>query len=355
MNEKNQFYLDSMEVHFTDEQLMKHIESEHRNARFEAAESGKVAAWKEKPAMNDKRLIPFITNIKGRYQALMSEVNNRIQASIHKKHQEYAIDEVKEKNRNLELEKSRLQRQVNSTLDLEARIPVGLCIQLGFAIILSVVIAFAELVFISKSLQLIGGGLLTNIFLAAGLSGGISLIAHFGGQWIQSLENKWQRRGAITLILFILTGVFFLLARLRQAYFTEVNVELPIWVFICVNLIFFLGIFLISRYLLSPLFAKTQSAFEEYRRLKGIARKRNRLASIEAEIDQNTETLNRHRVLRTNIIAFAQSCEELVQSYYLEAVSAYVEANAKNRIQRPSCLNDSPETLKSYYTNLEIK
>ncbi len=349
-----QFYLDSMQTSFTDEALLKHIESEHRNGCYDATESGKVDGWKARPSMID-RLRPFILHIKMRYSKVASQCHNRLQAHIHVQHQDDQIKETLEANRVLELDHDQLKREIQTFGNKTSSIPYWLLFQLGFSLLLCLVMYLAEIFFITKNLALIGGGFLTNLFIAAGISSGITLVAHFSQRFISSIENKWLRRAAFVGIVGMLIGVFLLLARLRHADFTDVEIELPVWVFVALNLLFFTSIFLLSRYILTPVLAGTKSAFKEFSQAKAIKRKKERFEAIKAEIKENINTLNKHKSIRVNIIEFAKSTQDLIGSYYFEAVAHYIQANAQAQNERPDCLNDDIEPIKLYYTDINFK
>ncbi len=353
MNAK-QHYLNNMETSFTDESFLKHIETEHRNAVYDASETGKIDGWKSRPSMTD-RLRPFILRIKTHYAKLASQCHNRLQAHIHVQHQDDQIKETLEANRVLELDHDQLKREIQAFGNKTPRIPYWLLLQLGVSLLLCLVMYLGEIFLITKTLALLGGGFLTNFFIATGISAGINLIAHYSPRFVSEIKNKWVKRIVTFVIVTVVAGVFLLLARLRQAYFQDVELQMPLWAFIALNVLFFASVYFLSRYILTSVLTQVKSAFQELSQAKAIKRKKERFEAIKAEIRENINTLNKHKSIRVNIIEFAKSTQDLIGSYYFEAVAHYIQANAQAQNERPDCLNDDIEPIKLYYTDINFK
>lgn len=348
-----QNFIQSVDLSYTDAELLAYIEKKDQQLQTEAVELGKQDAFKEKPKQLES-LLAYREPIYRGYNLLGSEVHQRLQAGIQLRFGKLDIDETKVANQKLLLVIDQLKANLKSNNSSEMSFPFGVLIQVVIASIITLALWLGEQEFIVKSLGLIGGGMLSNRILALAISTGIMVLGHYAKQWTDGIQNRKLKLIARGGIIALITIIFIGLGILRQRYFTNAELQLPLWVFVSLNVLFFLGFYLIAIYVLMPAVEKLKNAMEDIKKSREIYQLRKQIKETENQIEANTQKLNSNNRLRLAFLSFAKATQELIQRKYERAMSKYLQANLSTR-ETPytSSHNDLPK-LESYYEDINV-
>lgn len=163
MSQQN--FIQTVDLNYSDEQLLAYIENKDQQHLAESAELGKQDGFKEKPQPTES-ITPYRDAIYRNYNLLGSEVHQKLQAGIQLRYGKLDIDETKLANQKLSLLADKLKSKLQSAAPSTASFPLGTILQVVIASLVTIAIWIGEQEFIVKSLGLIGGGILSNRILA---------------------------------------------------------------------------------------------------------------------------------------------------------------------------------------------
>ncbi len=347
-------FIQTVDLNYTDDQLLAYIENKDRIYLSEAVELGKQDGFKERPQKKES-LNTYRDPIYCNYNLLNSEVHQKLQAGIQLRFGKLDIDETKIANQKLSLVIDQLKSKLNSFNFSNKPFPFGVIFQFVVAVLVTMALWIGELEFIVKSLGLLGSGIMSNRLLALGISTGIMIIAHYSKRWTDTLTNRLLNRIAMGVIIFLIIIIFMALGLLRQSYFTQSEIQLPLWVFVSLNLLFFLGFYLVAIYFLQPALVKLKEAIAEIRQAREIRGLHLEIKQVEQEILSNSKKLNESNRLRIGILSFAKATQGLIQRKYERALSSYLNANQSVRddFYTPDP-NESPLKLDMNYEDINV-
>jgi hypothetical protein len=338
---------------YSDPDLLKHLEKEHHRISTEAIQMAKTHAWQEQPKEGD-RLESYIAGIRSEYNLLAAEAHHRVQAESQLHFGKLDLDYVRDKDREIELEIDSVQSSLNAQPKTRS-ISYSVMYRVIIALILNLVLWVSEVTFIGKTLALTGGGAFANRIMALGIATGLLVTSHLTGRLLSRIKSRILRRLTLGAILLFLAGIFVTLGVLRQQYFQQVEVQLPLWMFVGFNILFFLSAYLIGVFVLFPALKELSSQWKVYRAKRHLVRLNKQLANLKQKRAANIETLQSRSKSRIAIVSSAKSIQDLIVRYYEITVSLYLKTNLEKRdTPMPSCFHDPIKPLDTYYNDINI-
>jgi len=348
-----QTFIQIVDVDYSNPELLNYIENQDQLHQTEAVELGKQDGFKDKPKP-EENLEPYREPIYRNYNLLGAEVHQRLRAGVHLRFGKLDIDETRAENQKLTLILDEYKAKLKLIPNTEVGFPWAVLGQFIIASLFTLLIWVGEVGFISQSLGLLGGGRLSNIFLALGISTTIMAIAHYTHKWTEQISNPKLKRMARASILLLIILIFYALGILRQSYFSQAELELPLWVFVAINVLFFLGFYLVAIYVLSPAVAKLKKALGELQTVGKVKQLKKLVQETQDQITANIKRLNDNNRLRLSVLSFAKATQGLIQRKYERAMSKYLQANLQVRDTPYNPPQGELPKLETYYQDINI-
>jgi hypothetical protein len=335
------------------------INRKHLDFKHDAIHTSTQWALQNRPNVELKTIESFIDPIYSKYTSLNQEVNAIIQPSL-----QVTLGAVEKETSTKEItilksEVARLDNEngkIKSTYQGKTFLwPV---IGFIFGLISTFILLQGEWGYIISALQIIVQDKNKAFWFAVTISGSILVMAHLVPLFVKTYVQSIAVRRIIYFVLVcMILSIFVYLGVLRAQYMKIMqNIDTPIYPFVLMTTVMFIGLYLCIEYFLIPGFPKVKEAFRVLHAWYIVTRNKIRIKANAKQIKLIEQGTTTKLVDRITLISKAKNAEAKINSLYLETCSAAREANLQYRTdnQYPICFSQPVPMLKSLTEDINI-
>lgn len=315
----------------------------------QASLAGKTDAISGKPSLENSSISVHTESIWTHFNSTLAMVNNQLQAPLNVRLGSAERIHSSQKA-------SALQKQyMNEEADLSLKIKkvtdwpvIGFLVSFLIAILVVLGLGYAECKYLVQSLQVIVGSLASAIMLGIGITLGIGIIGHFAESWIvKNITNLRVRRIARICLVALFAVTFIVLGFIRKEYIWKMQgVETSVWVFVGINFILCIALYLISEMWLNPLLNDLREVLQVIKTRRAISIQKRKIEALKQQIADGRESLEESLNEKMMLVAYHTGLESMIECQYLECISAYKKENLSYRDDGiPDCFTQEPKSL----------
>jgi hypothetical protein len=159
------------------------------------------------------------------------------------------------------------------------------------------------------------------------------------------------------LIVILVMTVFTFLGFLRATYLRQLHgIDSPVWSFVLVTSLLFLGLYLSSEMVLMPIVPAVKDAVKTLSKKISIMVNDSRITALEKRVEKIEAVLKEKLHGRLTMISGSKNNESKIDALYRETVEAAKNANINKRTDGvvPKCFSDPTPPLKHYTDDINI-
>jgi len=315
------------------------IEKKDMELKALARKNAMHFAIRNRPDSKGDTLSMYTGDLRTGYGKISADFFRYLQPTIHLPEGKMDIEYYKEKDAVLTKEISRLEHENESAkYELGDFHPGTIPSQIWIALLSTLIIFSGEVIYNTKSFQLIVESLLFAFVLSFAISFAVMLSSHFAAFLYKESKTKLKRRLIVICSLAIITVVFFAIALLRSIYLVKHDVQLNPLYFILFNLFLFIVAGLVSYFFLpSRQEIKDQlSHIKFYYGIKKRDKEINKLRDEKGKLKEISTELLKYR-LRT--VHYGDHGAATIRKMYYESVEIFKTTHLIHRKDRktPDC------------------
>lgn len=343
---------------FYDHELNSDLTQKHKEGIAKAKELAKLHLLNHKPPVKGGNLNLFIAPIHAFYTALLGMVNDKIQSRLH--FQFGNAEKTKSEDTQKLLQKELIEKESHlKSLDKPTEPDINrakVMKRYYGAILIMLAIAGAEIVYLSRSLQVLSGSLLGAILLGLGVTASIAVIGHYGFVFAEKIfKNKNHVRlaklGIVLIVLITFTGLGILRKQFLDATSGE---DSSVVVFVAINLVMYLSAMMISEMVLHPVAAQKRELDAYQTKKKRYDLEVQKVLDLKAQIETEKHNLDAYLRERLKVLSWHKATERKINAMYIESVSQYVQVIITEREgDTPECITNELESL-TLHTEMEV-
>lgn len=331
-------------------ELEKRMLEKDTELKAKAIKEAKFFGMQNRPGLTDK-IDPYIGFIRSGYEDLRAQILQMIQPDMHEAKMRTNGIALEQKQADVQKDIARLEHENTVALhDLDGKVPAKQRGKntMGWAVL--AIIYMGELVFNAWSFEFMGDSLLFSLFIALGVTLGMSLFAHGIMRLIANVATEgnkaYLKAAALAAPALLLIGVLSSWRSQMIGASGEVSVH-PV-VFAAVNVFLFIGSMLASHFF----FPKKEEAATD-RELRGkhdaIEEREARIKELKAQKESLDHEAREQALHHQQIISLSTHANERISTLYHETVEAFKTTLLAHRDDRltPDCFTDEIPTLKS--------
>jgi hypothetical protein len=334
------------------EQACRVIDKKHSRYYQVALHKGRQDGIKNMPPLHGAFLLPYVNPVVKNYKTLLAWCNAKLQPELQIELSEARRMHVENENVTKQNEIADLEgKKAIAESEVEDTFPLWEFLSFFAGCAISAGIIGAEWVNMSRSLQVLGGSKYNSQLLGLGLALSMALVADLSQVWIDTIESKLGKQIASAAVITGMAATFYGLAMLREETMQKLyGTEGHMMYFVLINMVLFLGLFLIFKYLIKPKISAVRDAsIDLYAKWK-ISRLKAGITKRVNAIAANLRHLQKY--LEDRLIAHrnAKNANTKIACNLDQSISAYMEGNLQTRTDGgvPDCFTGSHPTLDSF-------
>jgi hypothetical protein len=307
-----------------------------------ARKNARHFAKHDRPHPVGDSLPPYVGEIKAGYEKLGADIFKHLQPASHFPEAKIDADHFREKVAKLDEEIKTLEDKNHSDqYELSGYNPGTVPLRMWIAGLATFFIFIGEVVYNTKSFQLITENLLFSLLVSATVSFGVFCASHMVPFMYKEAKTKWKRRLIVICSLVIITIIFIALSYLRVMYLKKHDVELNPGFFVIFNLFFFIVSALISFFLL-PTWPEIKQELRHIKTYYKIKKRKKEIQKRKDEKEKIKEIILERTKERMRIGHYANYVADTVRKMYYEAIEIFKGTNLIHRSDRktPDCFTE---------------
>ena len=330
------------------------IISKQNNPELENAIQKKDAEIKESVRMKAKHfglqnlpepigdnLANFIGEIKSSYEKLAAFILHELQPIAHFPEAKIEAEHFREEVSKIDTEIQKKENQNRTDqFELGGFNPGIIPTKILGAFISSLIIYAGEVIYNTKSFQLIVENLLFAIGLSIAISFSVLVASHITAFQLKEAKTRLRKLTIIIFAFIVITVIFIILATLRSKYLAGHDVYLNPIYFVIINLFFFIISTLLSFYIL-PTWTEVKLELRHVKLQQIIKKRIQEIETLKNEKVKIGITILERTKYRIRVGYYTNYTLELVRKMYFEAIEIYKETNRiyRNDRKTPDCFS----------------
>lgn len=348
---------EQLKGNYTNPELEREIEKEHFRLWQLAKEMG-IRMGLKRSADGVDDLSTLTESIYSGYNELMSFANRRNQSVVEMAHGAMDVAHYKQDNKRLTSEAKKAESVWKVSLDRlgDLRATNGAYWRFAGGILLAILVAIYDVLYISSAFQVSGEPLYKSILMGIGISVALGVVGILGSASIEMVKNKLLKRVLYTgLFIFVSSGLYVICA-IRSDYFHQVTGKtISPWEFLLLNLIALAAFHFIATMIIIPTWAKIKETKEIRRRQKDVAKNKAAYQKLNAEIVTNDSEVESIKKYKLSLLSFGKSIEALIQRYYESSLAEFKRAYIEESDSVvPPCFAQAPRSLTTFYDEYKL-
>lgn len=341
---------------YTDPKITAQIKEHNLLGQSKAELLAKTHVLSGMPPVTGGSLKAFIEPITTWYNQGLADLNSALESKL----QIQIGAGLREEKRNQDKE---IQHEIaNEESKLEVVKPSSFAkmllviITFLLTIVLCASVFIADWVYLSRSLQVMTNSYRDSNLLGLGIIIGLMSVVHLSENYIsEKVTTRTLRILSRNFVFMLVASTFIILGIARRSYASESREEdIPILIFVGINLLLFFALFLLIDRILMPITPQIVDAIKEFIQKIRNNRRIRKINKLKEKLIHNRQELYESLIQKLSQIAFHRSSELKIERNYFQAISTYKEIIIKGSTQAiPECLNDEIPTLKMYTEELE--
>lgn len=308
------------------------------------------------PPLTGGTLKAFIEPITNWYNQGLADLNTALESKLQIQIGSSLREENLNKNKDIQHEIADEESKLEVTKPLSLTRMILTIIAFVLIIALCSAVFTGDWVYLSRSLQVMTNSLRDSNLLGLAIIVGLLSVTHLSENYIISRITSRILRIISRIFVFVLVAsTFIILGIARQSFASESREEdIPIIIFVGINLLLFVALFLLIDRVLIPMAPQLIETIKEFNQKVRNNRRLRKIKKLKDKLIQNRQDLSETLTQKLSQIAFHRSSELKIESNYYQAVSSYKELIIKGSIDAiPECLNDETPKLKMYTEDLD--
>jgi len=321
-----------------------------------ARKSGKQFGVRNMPAAKGDCLSEFIAVLRSKCEKLAAEIIHFLQPDSQFPEASVDAEYFKEKVKNIDIAiKEKEDRNRNDENDLNDFDKNYIPSRIKWALILSLIVGIGEILFNTKSFQIIGDNLLFALIMSVCISICVFMFSHVTPFLYKDAKNRLQRISVILGSLFLVTVLFTALAIFRSSYLANHDISISPVYFVIINLFFFIVSALMSFFVL-PTWKEIKQNSILLKIYYAIKKRKKEIEILKQEREQIKATILERTKSRIRIAHHANYALERIRKIYREAIAVFKTTNLtyRNDGNTPDCFSEEPEDLNIGVFNYSI-
>jgi hypothetical protein len=298
-------------------------------------------AARNRPDANDDTFSVYTGDLRTGYGKISADFFRYLQPTIHLPEGKMDIEFYREKDSVLTEEISRLDHE-NGTAKYELGDfhPGTIPAQIWIALIATLIIFSGEVLYNTKSFQLIVENLLFAFGLSFAISFAVMLSSHFAAFLYKEAKTRLKRRLIVIISLATISIVFTAIALLRSIYLAKHDVQLNPIYFVLFNLFLFIVAGLVSLFFL-PTWQEIKDQLRHIKLYYGIKKRDREIKNLKAERERLKEIITELSKYRLRIVHYGDHGAATIHKMYHETIEIFKTTNLIHRRDHktPDCFN----------------
>jgi len=306
-----------------------------------AQKNARHFAERNLPALTGDSYLPLIADVKGGYERLSSETLQQLQPETHFPEGKLDISHAKEKEAALKWEiDQREEKNEKDAVLLDNFDPKAGQVWIKRTFWVIILIMLGEVLFNTMAFQVIGENLLFALLLSLGMTVAIFLFGHCAALLYKMARNRLQKIGIVVAALFISSCVFYGLALLRTEYLASNEVHVNPFLFVMINLFFFIVTGLVS-FLFLPSWDEMKNHLRMMKLYRPLQERKQEIERLKAEKENLKNHLHEMTKARVRSLHYAQYVNDSISKMYREAIGIFMRVNITYRSDHkiPECFS----------------
>ena len=307
-----------------------------------ARKNAKHFAKQNLPAPTGDTLPPYTGELKTGYEKMASEVLHQLQPEAGFPEAKLDADHFKEKDKILESEiKDREDKNRTDEYEMGNVNHGSIYKRMLWAVIITSIITFGEIVFNTKAFQIIGENMLLALFISISVSIAVLTFAHMTPLLYKGADNPIKKRAVVIGSILFVTSVFTVLAIFRSEYLANHDVHINPIYFVIVNLFFFVVSSLIS-YFAMPTWNEIKENAKHLKVLTEINKRKKEIEQFKKEREEIKKTILERTKERLRLVHYANYANERICKMYFETLEVFKTTNLTFRTDKlvPECFSE---------------
>lgn len=308
--------------------------------------NAKHFAKRNLPAPLGDNLSHFTGEIKAGCEKFATDVNSHLQPAAHFPEAKIDAEYFREKVLKLENEiKEKEAQNRNDEYELNDFDQSSIPARIRWALISTSIITIGEILFNTKAFQVTGENLLFALILSICISFAVLVFSHITSFLYKGARNTLQRRLVIIGSLFLVTVLFTALAIFRSSYLAIHDVHINPSYFVIINIFFFAVSALLSFFVL-PSWAEIKQNALRLKIYYAVKKRTKEIEQLKIEIGKIKTIILERTKLRIRIAHHANYAADRIRKMYWESLEIFKTTNLAFRTdgKTPDCFgNDLPQ------------
>jgi len=308
------------------------------------------------PSAKGDNLSNYTGNSKTKCEKLAIEIIHFLQPDSQFPEASVDAEYFKEKVKNIDLAiKEKEDQNRNDEHDLDDFHKSYIPSRIKWALILSLIVGIGEILFNTKSFQVIGDNLLFALILSISISICVFMFSHVTPFLYKDAKNRMQRISVIAGSLFLATVLFTALAIFRSSYLASHDITISPVYFVIINLFFFIVSALMSFFVL-PTWKEIKQNSILLKIYYAVKNRKKEKEILKNEREQIKTTILERTKSRIRIAHHANYALERIRKMYSESIAVFKTINLTYRTDGniPDCFSEEPEELNIGSFNFTI-
>jgi hypothetical protein len=322
----------------------------HNQYKKECEKNAVLLGARNTPKLTGDDFRPFIGGVVAFYRGLFAYAHQFLQPDSQGPNAKITMEWASERDKIFDEEiKKRKHANALDEHKLEDYHPTMMTLRILFSAIVVLIYGLGEVMFNTKGFQLIGENKLFAFIIALGVSTLVCVLSHVAPHFHKRAKTKRRRRLIEIGTILLVTCLFIALAILRTKVLAMQGENASPFVFIIINLFFFIVSTLFS-YIIDPTLDEIREHLHFLERHLRIIRRKKEIKEIEADKIKLRDQAKAVTTLSMAITVHSKDIDELIKSMFHETVEHFKTTNIIHRTDGgvPDCFSTNIDLFDDF-------